>query len=49
MLHLEKNSAIVEQGGQVINDDTGEIVGSTFSESMPIQMLKNGPYEVNQH
>lgn len=39
----------VEQGGQLINNDTGETVGATFSESMPIQMLKNGPYDVNQH
>ncbi len=39
----------IEQGGKVINDDTGETVGSTFSESMPIQLLKNGPYQVNQH
>lgn len=44
-----KEFRFVEQGGQVINDDTGEVVGSTFSESMPIQLLKNGPYEVNQH
>lgn len=44
-----KEFRFIEQGGQVVNDDTGEIVGNTFSESMPIQMLQNGSYEVNQH
>ena len=44
-----KEFIFIEQGGKLINDDTGEPVGSTFSESMPIQLLKNGPYEVNQH
>jgi predicted secreted hydrolase len=39
----------IEQGGKLINDDTGDTVGSVFTESMPIQELKNGPYEVNQH
>jgi hypothetical protein len=37
----------IEQGGKLINDDTGDKVGSVFTESMPIQELKNGPYEVN--
>ena len=44
-----KEFRFIEQGGKLINDDTRELVGSTFSESMPIQLLKNGPYEVNQH
>ncbi len=44
-----KEFRFVEQGGKLINDDTGDTVGSAFSESMPIQLLKNGPYDVNQH
>ena len=39
----------IEQGGQLIDDDTGKVVGLSFTESMPIQILLNGPYEVNQH
>ena len=39
----------IEQGGQLINDTTGMPVGKAFTESMPIEKLKNGPYEVNQH
>jgi CrtC N-terminal lipocalin domain len=39
----------IEQGGQIIDDTTGKVVGLSFTESMPIQLLKNGPYDVNQH
>ncbi len=39
----------VEQGGQIIDDTTVKVVGLSFSESMPIERLKNGPYDVNQH
>jgi hypothetical protein len=37
----------IEQGGQLIDDDTGKVVGHSFTESMPIQILLNGLYEVN--
>ena len=47
--YLEKNSTLLNKEDKLINSDTGDIVGSAFSESMPIQLLQNGPYEVNQH
>jgi hypothetical protein len=35
--------------GQLINDITDKEVGSSINESMDIRILKNGPYNVNQH
>ena len=39
----------IEQGGKPINDDTEDIVGSVLTESMLIQLVRNGPYGLNQH
>jgi hypothetical protein len=39
----------VEQGGDLINDTTGETVGKAFTESMPIKRLLNGPFDVNSN
>ena len=39
----------IEAAGQLVNDTTGKQVGSSINESMDIRILKNGPYNVNQH
>lgn len=39
----------IEGAGQLINGMTGKHVGSSINESMDIRILKNGPYDVNQH
>jgi hypothetical protein len=40
---------LIEAAGQLANDTTGKQVGSSINESMDIRILKNGPYNVNQH
>lgn len=39
----------IEAAGQLINGVTGKQVGSSVNESMDIRILKNGPYDINQH
>ena len=39
----------IEGAGQLIDGMTGKHVGSSINESMDIRILKNGPYDVNQH
>jgi len=39
----------IEGAGQLIDDTTGKHAGSSINESMDIRLLKNGPYNINQH
>jgi hypothetical protein len=39
----------IEGAGQLINDTNSKNVGSSIFESMDIRLLKNGPYDINQH
>jgi len=39
----------IEGAGQLVNDTEGMNVGSSIFESMDIRMLRNGPYDINQH
>lgn len=38
-----------EGAGQLIDDTTEDIVGSSIGLSMDIRLLRNGPYDQNQH
>jgi hypothetical protein len=44
-----KTFCFIEAAGQLIDGMTGRHVGSSINESMDIRILKNGPYDVNQH
>ena len=39
----------IEGAGSLINDTDSNIVGSSVFESMDIRLLRNGPYDINQH
>lgn len=40
--------ALFEGAGELINDETGEVVGISVNESADIRVMKNGPFDVNQ-
>ena len=46
---VSPSSCFIEGAGQIIDDTTGKPVGTSVYESMDIRILKNGPYDVNQH
>jgi predicted secreted hydrolase len=39
----------IEGAGSLIDDTDNNIVGSSVFESMDIRLLRNGPYDINQH
>lgn len=45
---VSRSNCFFEGAGQLINDVTSKEVGTSVHESMDIQILKNGPYNVNQ-
>lgn len=46
---ISPNFCFIEGAGQLFNDTDAKKVGTSVFESMDIRMLKNGPYNVNQH
>lgn len=48
-VHAPTNFDFYEGAGQLIDDTTGKVVGSSIGESMDIRLLRNGPYGQNQH
>jgi predicted secreted hydrolase len=46
---MSHNFCFIEGAGQLIDNDNSKLVGHSVFESMDIRMLKNGPYDINQH
>jgi hypothetical protein len=45
----QTNFDFYEGAGKLIDDTTERVVGSSIDESMDIRLLRNGPYDQNQH
>jgi len=45
----QTNFDFYEGAGKLIDDTTEKVVGSSIDESMDIRLLRNGPYDQNQH
>jgi hypothetical protein len=45
----QTNFDFYEGAGKLIDDTTERVVGSSLDESMDIRLLRNGPYDQNQH
>jgi hypothetical protein len=45
----QTNFDFYEGAGKLIDDTKERIVGSSIDESMDIRLLRNGPYDQNQH
>ena len=43
------NNIFFEGPSRLINDDTGETVGVSVTESMDVRIMQNAPYAANQH